>query len=271
MPFKRHLNRLPLICCLLIACLHQTRLYAAEVLTVGWDHRPPYQWETTSGQLKGVDIDIARAVLVSAGFEPNFIKVPWKRLLKVSLRNGDIDVGLQASKTPARETFAYFSSVPFLPSDAALFTRLEDRKKFSTINSLADLAQLDVRIGVTIGTIYSAHYETLLKNRPFTENLVFNALDEQNINMLLSNRIDALIGGELAITYQLKERNDSDRASNLMYINDRNDHSTGGYFIFSKASMTKAQIHRLDHALIQLIEDGTIADIISQYQAGKAP
>lgn len=247
---------------------YQAALHAdqARPLVIAWDHRPPYQWLAESGEVTGVDVDIARAVLDRAGFSYEFVNVPWKRLLKVSLRNGDVDIGLQASKTPEREKFAYFSAIPFIKSDASLFTRVDNRHRFADVDDLEDLLAMDVKIGVTNGTVYSAQYEALLKNPQFEKKLVYGTLSEQNISMLLSHRVDALIGGNLAITHLLKVRGEQRRARHLIFINDRSDNSTGGFFIFSKTSMSRKNIDIINTALIEMDADGSLVKIVDKYR-----
>ena len=77
----------------------------AKPVSVGWDPDEPWMFKDNE-TLKGIDVDIVKAVLGSIGCTPTFKNLPWERQL-LYLESGELDMVTNASKQPEREAYAH--------------------------------------------------------------------------------------------------------------------------------------------------------------------
>jgi len=250
--------------CLLFALLLHTSVLAQDRLTVGWVDAPPYQWQDENGKLHGLDIEMARLILHKAGFEAEFRKMPWNRILKAGLRNGDIDIALGATKTAERESFSRYSHIPYVTNDNGLFILDSNHEKYSAIQSLHDTLNYDITIGVKRGSIYSKEYEALLNDPKFSKKLSFAPRDELLLKMLISGRVEAIISGRIATRRTIKQLQGPNEIILHSHLRIRFGNS-GSYLMYSKKSVSVAQSERLNNAMSVLQKDGSFDTIINKY------
>lgn len=242
----------------------QSTGFAQERLSISWEESHPYQWQDTNGQLQGLDIEIAKLILNKAGFEPEFKKMPWNRVIKSGLKSGKIDIALGASKTDERQEFAHFSHTSYAPWDSAIFILGRNKEQFKTIKTLQDVLMHDITIGVTRGSIYSEEYERLLENPNFTAKLYLAPKEDQALKMLAAGRVDAIIAAGIGTVQTLKKWQASDDIILHTYLSNSPD-NTGSYLMYSKHSVSSSQADRLNKALEQLKKDGSLDKIINKY------
>ena len=247
----------------LLLFLQQTAL-GSETLTVGWEPYPPQQMINEQGKLTGVDIEIAKAVLQEAGFKVEFKKMPWQRMLNFGLKNGEIDVALNAALQEQRKDFVYYPNTSYLPSQSALYILPKNKHKFKNIDDLADFSQHTLTLGVTKGIFYSPQYTELLSNPDFANKLYPSSKEEQNIRMLLAERVDGILM-ERYIYQELLKTVKTDKTISSHSELDFNTPEAGSFFMFSKATMNQNQIERINQALEKLKNNSTIDRLIQQH------
>ena len=234
-----------------------------EQLKVGWEHYPPQQWQDQQGEIRGVDIEVIRAIAERAGFDLEFVKMPWRRLVNVSLRQGDIDIALDAARIDAIN-FVHYSSIPYFPSDSALFIREDDEYKFKSIKRLPDLMNSDLKIGVIENFNYSKEYDELLYKPAFKNKLTVAKDEELCFKMLLASRVDGILLEHYSFKkMQLKMQ---PKIGLKLYSDlDMNEETSGSYIIYSKASVSDSQLKRMNQALEGLKRDGSLSKIIDAF------
>lgn len=246
-----------------IACLNTGVALAEDTLVIGWYDWAPHQTEDKNGNLVGANIELMTALCKRAGFKAEFRKMPWKRILK-SLQKGRVDIATSASKTEERGKYAYFSDTYFKLEYNVMFTKKSDKAKYSSIKSLADTIGTDFKIGIIRGSVYSDEHEELLENKQFTKNIHPVNSEKSNIAKLMKGRIDGFIADELGGAVMIKELGLSDKIEILFYLYEEKD--AEAYLMFSKKSMTKAQVDKMNSALKKMKSDGSYEKLLSKYK-----
>lgn len=235
-----------------------------ESLTLGWNDFPPYSWKDEQGEIQGFDIEVATAILEEAGFEVVLKKMPWNRIVQIGLKNGEIDVAMSASYTQEREKEFYFSNSEYYLSDVTIFIRKRDKEKLAGLKRLSDISNFDISVGVTRGYIYSETYQSLLKNPDFSSRLIETAQEKQNIKMLMTGRVDAIIGNHLSISHIISELDQANDITPHVYL-ELSGEDQGSFMMFSKFSVTQNQLDRVNKALARLKNKGVIKNIGEKY------
>jgi len=238
---------------------------AENHLVIAYSHYPPFQWVDDKGLVQGIDIDIADAVFNDAGFTTSYKQMPWARQLQVGIKNGEIDVLLQSKHTLERESFAYFSDDMYLRSSNFMFIRQQDHAKFNRIKQLEDLIDTDLRVAMSRGSTYSESHAKLQRQPAFSRHFIEVSKDEQSLFMLLTGRVDAIFANDLSMAYLLGDKPQINTIIPHLYLNKKDSLKKGPQFMFSKASMTPAQVDRINRSLKKLLSNGTIDKIIAKY------
>ncbi len=251
---------------LLVSFLCSGVVLAKDTLVVGWDDWAPHQIVDKNGILVGANIELITEISNRAGFKVQFRKMPWKRNL-VELESGTVDIALSASKTEERAKYANFSDTYFKLEYNVMFVRKSDKAKFSSIKSLKDIIDADFKVGATLGSVYSDEYEELLKNKKFTDKVQNVSEEKLNVEKLMKGRIDGFIADELGGISLIKESGYENQIDILFYLYGEKDASS--YLMFSKKSMTKEQVDKMNSALNGMKKDGSYKKIINKYKLGK--
>lgn len=130
---------------------------------------PPFYYHDTSGQWTGLEVEMARALAVEAGFTPEFIGLPWSRALE-SIKNGEIDLMMNVTQTDERSEYMAWVG-PERLSRMVLAVRKEDQNL--PIQTLDDLvkaaAERNSKFGIKQDTIYSTEFNERLKTPEFAQ------------------------------------------------------------------------------------------------------
>ncbi len=250
-----------LVCIFFLLATHPS--FAGETLVVGWKSWPPHQFTDERGNLKGLNIELMTAILEKANFKAEFIEVPWIRGLEW-LKYGKIDIVMGGVKTNERERYAYFSDTYLKMEYNAFFIKKVDREKYKSIESLKDIIGIDFRLGVLRGGIFSKEYEQLIKRADFKKHIEEVNSSFQNIEKLMLNRIDGFISDELFGIAAIKKGGYTSKISILFYLNSEKEASA--HLMFSKESMTKIQVDRINNALKEMKVDGSYEKILKTYK-----
>ncbi len=207
-----------------------------------------------NGRVVGIDADMIRSVLKGLDCEPVFIELPWARALKM-LEQGKIDIVSGAFKTPEREQYAHYSSIPQY-SPNVLFVKAEKLKSLQ-IDNLLDLIDTEFTLGAQIDVHYGPDYETLANSESFKKNIHLNANRESLWKMLDLGRIDGLIADEITGRLELKKLGLQHRIKRTHIIVSQ----APSFVIFSKAAVEKGFVEKFDRELSSMQEEGSIESI----------
>ena len=233
-------------------------------MTIGWEPSPPYQWRNENGELTGLDIDVISAVLSKAGYAFEFKKLPWSRILKSAIKNGEIDIAMGATKTLEREAFVHYSDIAYAPWDSVLLVLDDNLGKFSQVKRLSDIINTPYTLGITRGHIYSNEYSELLNNPNFSEKLYTSQREDLAIKMLLSKRVDAVLASSISILHNMMHWQETQKIRSVFFLKNDKE-GAGSYFIFSKKSVSKEDLATINQALFELKKDNTLENIVNRY------
>ena len=221
------------------------------------DFWPPFRIEGESGAMQGIDIELIAKLETRLKIKIRVQRVPWVRALGM-MRDGTADLMSGLARTQERETFILYQAPAYAeirPAFYQLATNAQPIKRYE------DLAS--TRIGFTRGSVYF---------EPFDSDNALNKLsatdETQLLRMLLGRRFDVIVGSDLQVDYELRQRGFASEVVKAAY---RPAKTTPLYFGISRKSPLAAEASELGRALAELQADGTIAAILARYsQGGKA-
>jgi polar amino acid transport system substrate-binding protein len=228
-----------------------------RVITVGWDSWVPYYY-LDNGVLTGLDIDIVKAIGDKAGYTLDFQEMPWVRNLH-SVKLGEVDLAISASKTSEREEYAYFGE-PYRLEEVGMFIRKEVKNKF-TFKTLKDIIGTGFRLGATRGYYYGPEFDTIVNNPEFVKLIDFTSNDDTHVRKAAIKRLDGFILDIYSGTYIIKQK----KLQNDIVVYPMAIYSATIHIMFSKISIDPKIVEDFDKALLELKNDGTIEKITRKY------
>jgi len=236
-------------------CLAQAQ---ACVKSVRWYSDVPYAFRASDGEIKGLDIEIARMAMKQMGCEVNFVEMPWARAL-VELEQGRLDVLPGALLKPEREVFAYFSR-PINRSPNVLFMGKSAAEKYS-IKQLSDLLRTNFRLATQIDVSYGTSYDALLKDPEFKSRLspLTNRLGAWK--MIERDRIDGLIADEVSGLLELQRLGLTDAVAKTRVVVS----AEPAMFAFSKKTNNLQFVTAFNNIFGTMLADGRYKEIAQRY------
>lgn len=218
---------------------------------------PPYKWIDHDNYI-GIDADIVREACHRAGIPAIFQDRPWTRVL-AEVKAGSADGGFAAFKTPDREDFAHFViGSPIHYSTYVLFVKKGQEFPYKTIEDL-----FRKQIGISRGFSISKDFDTAVQEGKIEVQEITDL--KQNIQKVLNGRIDAFVHNRDYTLYALKTQGFD---SNVVMLPVPVQPARPAYLMISKAAdipHKEVVIERLNTALREMHEDGTIARIHENY------
>lgn len=216
------------------------------VVRVSEDYRP-FSIRNDNGIAEGIDVTFLTNVLEAVGCDYQIVFMPWKRALH-QLSLGEVDLMPFASITEERRQFAHFSK-PYRNEVAGLIIRREDVGKYP-IRRLDDMIGHQMRLGHTEGAYRGEMFKQFL-SQPEAQNLVFNVnLTSHGIQMLVNDRIDALVEVPTAAMAQAELMGVSDAlvAHPLILL------SEPVHFMFSKLTVSPMLVEKINAEIDKAIQ-----------------
>ena len=228
------------------------------VKSVRWFADVPYSFREADGEIRGLNVDIARTALKQMGCEAHFVEMPWARAL-VELEQGRLDILPGALRKPEREVFAYFSR-PINRSPNVLFIGKASAKRYR-IQQLSDLVGTDFRLAAQINVSYGAGYDALMKQPEFRARVSPLTLRSSAWKMLERDRIDGLIADEVTGLLELQQLGLSDVISKtrvMVSVEPAN-------FAFGKKTNNQDFVNTFNNVFIAMLADGRYKTITQRY------
>jgi len=199
----------------------------------------------------GPQIDVIRALSKEVNVTPKFILCPLRRCLEF-MKTGKVDMMTNIRKNKERESYMTYLSPPYLEQSLPI-NFFVHRNNNIHINKYSDL--LALRIGSIRGSSYfeKFDYDTELNKRAVTSN-------KQLIKMLLTGRLDVLIGREF-VMFPVNRSLDS--YPNIKKASFSYDKSVSSYISISKKSSFHGKLTKINHSLKGLVDSGKIKEILS--------
>lgn len=227
-------------------------------LVLGFESWEPYQYTSVSGEVGGVDIEIAERAAAHINCVLEARQGTWRELLEW-MQDGDIDLIMGASITSAREDYAWFS-IPYRNEQFSLFIRSEEEPRYAMADIEGFLAE-GYRVGVVNEYFYGEELQMLMYDSEFTDQFVGARLNELNLARLLDGDIDGFLEDNLVAASIIRRRGLGDSIQR---------HHIGlpaseVYIMFSKSAVTEEEVMAFNAALRELMSNGYINDLIRRY------
>ena len=228
-------------------------------LNMGWDPWEPYQYLTPDDQVRGLDIDLVKAIANEAGCNVNYIQKSWMALLQ-DVKEGNVDLLAGASKNKSREEFASFSD-EYRHESFILYVREGESEKYAN-KTLLELLESGFRLGVTGDYIYGDVVTALQDNPQFNTNFVYVPVTEVNYYNLLQRNIDGFLEDPFVAAFTIKRK----ALQGQVEAHPIEIHSGDVAIMFSKKSVKPETISAFNQALVRLKDSGEYQKILTKYR-----
>ncbi|MBV1908604.1 MAG: transporter substrate-binding domain-containing protein [Kangiellaceae bacterium] len=240
------------------AVLSPQKLKPDCTLTMGWDPWAPYQYLTPDNNVKGLEIELISAIAKEAGCGLKFVQNDWMHLLG-GIRDGSIDLLGGASKTPARDEFALFST-PYRHESFVLYVRSEQSNAYAN-KTLEQLLQDKFKLGVTEDYIYGDEISVLQDSDDLSRQITYVPITEVNYYNLTQNKIDGFLEDPFVAAYTIKRKGLSQQiAASPIEV-----HSGDVAIMFSKVSVKPETVTAFNKGLELVQSSGEYQKILDRY------
>jgi polar amino acid transport system substrate-binding protein len=229
-------------------------------LKLGFESWESYQYVGLEQQASGLDIEIVQAVAGRMNCTLVMQHGIWQELLG-QFRQGQLDVLLGASKTPAREEFALFSE-PYRVEQFQLFVRKNDAAQYN-FESVAAMVAAKHKIGLISGYYYGEQISALYNDEQMRPQFIESTMSEQNIAVLLDEQVDAVLEDSLVGVAIIRRQGLVQQIAPHPVKLPENPI----YVMFSKSTVQVEQVNAFNQALQQFKQSGDYQQLLSKYQS----
>lgn len=220
-----------------------------RVLTDVW---PPFRVLNAKGDLQGLDIELLQKLSERTGIKFEVMRAPWARGLS-GLENGSADMMTGLARTSDREAYIQYITPSYFSCSPRFYA------KPATAQFLSSYGQLK---GLRIGYVYESAYFEPFDSDPNLNKIGVNN-EQQLLEMLKRDRIQAFIGTDCQVDYQLNSGKWSGIAAQAAYKpNAKIDLFIG----LSRKRSNPKTIQRLSQALQNLHQEGWVTQAAARYK-----
>ncbi|MFT3741289.1 MAG: lysine/arginine/ornithine ABC transporter substrate-binding protein [Gammaproteobacteria bacterium] len=162
----------------LLAALPPTITFATEATY------PPFEYVAPSGEIKGFDIELAKALCQTLNVQCTFTNQPWQSLIP-SLKLGKFDALISAMGITAERQQQVDFSQPYLPATASLVALASDHLQLTPASLEGKI--VGVQGGATMEQYMNTVYKGVVTVKPYA------SLQDALLD-LTSGRVDAVLG-----------------------------------------------------------------------------
>lgn len=249
---------------ILLVLFLSSRLLAAEQETISFwvSQSPPRYFKDDTGRWTGIDVELGRLLVETAGFKPIFMELPWKRAIKM-MKSGELQFITNFSFKQERTEFAYYIG-PERYTGRNLIV-LQKHSKM-VVNKLEDLIQIckthKKGFGYQDSVSYSkAFYKLLETHEQFQDCFDSVPKPKYNLDKTVNGRILGFFGHPDSISYLMKT---NPKYRNL-YVHPFVLIREPAFFGVSKSGVNKNMLKRLYDAYEKLMQQGKIQNIRDQW------
>ena len=236
----------------------ETQNVCKRPLKVAWESYPPFQFQSPTKDFVGFDFEIVKKLFEKTNCKLEFLEMPFGRILKL-LEDGDVDISIALSYTEERDKFLLFSDA-IRDEKMVLFVKKTNLTKFG-FKELAELKDTNFRLGITKGYFYGDVFEKLKGDTKFKKNILENTADDQSIKMLLTERIEGMLGDEINIMEGLKATGENTQVA----VHPLPVYKNSVFIVFSKKSVKPEIVQLFNTGLANLRKTHTYADLEKKY------
>jgi polar amino acid transport system substrate-binding protein len=225
---------------------------------LGFDAWEPYQYADVGGRVAGIDIELVAAVVEGMGCQLTYQQGTWVDLL-MSLKQGEVDILLGASKTEAREQFALFSDA-YRMEEFSLYIRKGDKVR-AGYETITEFIQNDSRIGIVEDYVYGPNVSMLLDADETSKYFVNAIMGELNVARLLDEDIDGYLEDSFVGASLLRRK----ALSKYIVAHGITIQTGNAYVMFSQKNVTQQQLSDFNTQLAKVKNSKTYQGILDKY------
>ncbi len=222
----------------------------------------PPQYYKENNQWKGIDIELAEALVKEAGYIVEFVELPWSRGL-TEIKNGNIDLMLNLSITEERKEFLTFIG-PQKEMKMILVVHKNNKDlKITDIDELIVESKLNNRkIAIQQDVFYSEEFNQRLKDDlEFASNFESVTQGKVFAQMLENKRIFGFFENNHLADYQIETNEEFKNFSTINYYIS----SDMVYFGISK-KIPPEKLKRLTEANERLQKNNMLNEIVAKWE-----
>lgn len=228
------------------ACIFAVTAVQARPLNIVTIDIPPFGMTAADGQLHGIMYEISNRIAAQAGFTSRNMLLPYARTV-IELKHGRADFVLRFDNDDLAE--AAIKVTPIFPLQVIVLAGAG--KRLRTFNDLH---------GLTIGVMRGGHFNDAFAADQAIKKFPINNY-QQGLSMVVSGRIDGLIGSDLGI-YTVAEGMGLSQAkfSRPLLLGEQ-------YFwlFYSRKTADAATLARLTQAVEELRERDAFEQIVLRH------
>jgi len=212
-----------------------------------------YDGNDSAADIRGIDVDMARAVAERMDVRLEFIPCTWARALTL-MRTGGVDLISSAYRTPEREEFMrYFETATVQQLPVAFYVR---KGAGVRIDRFRDLYAVD-----SVGVLHGALYFTRFDYDPAIRKTVVNTQD-QLFEMLLAGRFECVAGYIPRENYYLSRSPYFGKVERSHFVHNE---YRPVFMALSRRSEFMSRFDEMNRITAQLSGEGTFKNIIEGY------
>jgi len=232
---------------------------ATCTLKLGFEAWEPYQFLGMDQKPAGLDIELVQAVATKMNCEIIPQQGTWVELI-AGLKKGEVDMLLGASKTAAREEYAFFSE-PYRKEQFLLFVRAADVAGL-TQNSMTEFLTAGKKLGIVSEYFYGDELAQLYADDNLKSHFVEASVSELNLARLMDEEIDGMLEDRFVAASMLRRKGlDKTVSAHSISMGD-----SDVYVMFSKSSVDSSKVDAFNAAIATLRQNGEYDAILARYQ-----
>jgi len=170
-------------------------------LKMGWVSAPPYQYLDKEGQIIGLQAKLYQSIAKVANCHLTFIQGNWQDI-QAGIEAGNIDLMGEATITPLRQTFSYFSS-PYRNELIVLYV-VKSRLEHYPQVSLKELIKNGFRVAVTKDNFYGEAVKSLQNDPQFKSKFRRFDHNHDSYRALVKGEVDGLFTDPMVHAYTMR-------------------------------------------------------------------
>ena len=238
---------------------------AREVITVRVAEFSPNYFKDDAGNWTGLSVELAEAIIKTAGYEPKFLELPWSRAMHYIENTGELQYMTNLHETDERSEFLHW--IGPIRTDKMVLIVHRDNKSFP-ITSLDDMVTVckkeNRRFGLQKDISSTDAFTQRLNDDPeFRE--CFETVFDVNQNILKTEHKRIL--GFFENVTMMRYRVQTDPAYASLAVHSFVLKSGEMFHGLSKKGVSPEMLMKLQAGYAQCVENGTIQRILKKWNA----
>jgi polar amino acid transport system substrate-binding protein len=220
-------------------------------LLVATDSWPPFRIDAGADKFTGLDIDLLAELSRRTGIVFDIQRYPWARALS-EMETGHVDMMTGLAFSDERAKFIDYIRPSYYSCHPAIYG---PQKIADSVKTYADLGKYSV--GYVLGSKYFEPFDS-----DQTQQKKSYTTEDQLMKVALRGRQELFVGTDCQVDYDLKLRELSAQVHKAPF---RPEHTTELFMGFSRLSPNLALKSKIEQAVQQMQDDGTVLRMASIY------